>query len=94
MDTSVVPAPKPELSQTNDQFHHVQVRPADAFTEFRTPLAGDETLSVTETGCDIREGRVGPDEWVVESVLVPVDAVENGDSVTHRVQQVVDDVES
>ena len=36
METYAVPAPKPVLIQTNDRFYHVQVRPEDAFTEFRT----------------------------------------------------------
>jgi hypothetical protein len=82
------------LAQTNDQFHHVQVRPSDAFTEFRTPLAGDTTLTMRRDGCDIREGRVGPDEWVVESVLVPVDAVEDGDAAIDQARWIVDDLES
>jgi hypothetical protein len=94
MGTYAVPAPKPVLTQTNDRFHQVQVRPEEAFTEFRTPLAGDTTLSTLEPACDVREGRVGPDEWVVESVLIPVDAVEDGESATVRAWQIVDDLES
>lgn len=82
------------LIQTNGRFHHVQVRPEDAFTEFRTPLAGDATLTMLEPGCDVREGQVGPDEWVVESVLVPVDAFEDGEAAVTRARQVVDDLES
>jgi hypothetical protein len=70
------------------------VRPEDAFAKFRTPLAGDTTLSMSRDGDDVREGRVGPDEWVVESVLIPVDAVEDGESAVHRARQIVDDIES
>ena len=94
METYAVPAPKPVLIQTNDRFYHVQVRPEDAFTEFRTPLARDTTLPVLEPGCDVRAGRVGPDEWAVESVLIPVDTVDDGEPATIRARQIVDDLES
>jgi hypothetical protein len=94
MDTYAVPAPRPVLTQTTERFHHVQVRPEELFTEFRTPLAGDTTLSTLDSGCDVREGRIGPDEWVVESVLIPVEAVEDGKSTTRCTWQIVDHLES
>jgi hypothetical protein len=45
-------------------------------------------------GYDVREGRVGSDRWVVESVLVPVDVAVDGEAATRRAQQVVGEMES
>jgi hypothetical protein len=88
------PEAEPLLAQTNDRFYQVQVRPTDAFTEFQTPLAADATGASRQRGCDVREGRVGPGGWLVESVLVPVDAVDDGDAATDRTRRIVDDIES
>jgi hypothetical protein len=94
MASRPVPEANPAFVQTNDRFHHVQVRPSEAFVEFRTPLAGETTLSMRADGYDVREGRVGSDRWVVESVLVPVDVAVDGEAATRRAQQVVGEMES
>jgi hypothetical protein len=69
------PKANPEHVQTTDYYHHVRVRSSDAFAEFRTPLATDTESPLDGDGYDVRVGRVGPDRWLVESVLVPRAAV-------------------
>lgn len=94
MRKAVVPSADPVYIQTTERFHHVQIRPSDAFTEYRTPLAADTSLSAALSGCDIREGRVGPDQWAVESVLIPVDVASDGRVATRYARQILAEVES
>lgn len=88
-------APRPQVVQENEQFYHVRVRHEEEFTEFRTPIGTDDmpTSPVVE-GCDVREGRLGPDTWVVQSVLLPVDAADNRAEAEALVERIVDRLES
>lgn len=87
--------PQPEVIQTNDQFYHVRVRPKEEFTEFRTPLAAEETpKSIVAEGCDVREGRLGPDTWVVQSVLIPLEAADSRAEAETLAGRAVDRLES
>lgn len=64
-------------SRMRDVYHHVTIRPRADFAEFRTPFGSDGPPGIGPAGCDIREGRLGPDTWAVQSVLVPCDAVDS-----------------
>jgi hypothetical protein len=88
-------APRPEVIQTNDQFYHVRIRPKEEFTEFRTPLAAEETPEdFVAEGCDVREGRLGPDTWVVQSVLIPLEAADGREEAETLAGRAVDRLES
>ena len=61
--------------QTTDNYYHVRVRPKGAFEELRTTQASaDQATALIGAGADVREGRLDSGAWVVESVLVPLDA--------------------
>jgi len=88
-------APRPKVVQENEQFYHVRIRHEDEFTEFRTPIGTEAapTSPIVE-GCDVREGRLGPDTWVVQCVLLPVDAANGRAEAEMLAERVVDRLES
>ena len=91
------PEPRPELVQTTDHFYHVRVRPKGAFAELRTPPEVEEVArSVVGAGADVRVGELGPEtgRWVVESVLVPLPAAEDGPEAEALASALVRRVES
>jgi hypothetical protein len=94
MRTEPPPESNPEFVQTTDYYHHVRVRAKDVFSEFRTPQAATDTPSVDVDGCDVRMGRTGPDQWLVESVLVPVEAALDEEAAERHARRVVDHVEN
>jgi hypothetical protein len=85
----------PRGGRVNRRYHHIAIRPREEFTEFRTPLSSEDTpRSLVAEGCDVREGRLGPDTWVVESVLVPRDAVEDRSEAEALAERVVRELEA
>lgn len=87
--------PQPELAQTTEYYHHVRVRPKEAFEELRTTQgAADQATAVIGAGTDVREGRLGAETWAVESVLVPLDITEDGTEAEMLTQRLVDELES
>lgn len=90
-----VPAPRPGLIQRTDYYYHVGVRPTETFTALRTTQASaDQATVVVCPGADVREGRLGSGAWVVESVLVPLDAARDGREAEALVRRLVDRIES
>lgn len=93
MRTEHPPASTPEFVQTTAHYHHVRVRSRDAFSEFRTPLATETESSLAGDGYDVREGRAGPNRWLVESVLVPKSAVTDRAEAERDARRIVDHLE-
>lgn len=94
MSPKSVPDADIEYIQTTKHYHHVSVRPRAAFDEFRTPLAGEKSLSMDSPGYDVREGKTGPDEWMVESVLIPREYSAGGAEAEQLARDVVEDLDS
>ncbi len=87
--------PDIEAVQSSDHYYHVQVRSKELFSEFRTPLSESETpRSIGVEGTDVREGRMGTDTWLVESVLIPLDAVDDEDAARDLARRIVDAMET
>ncbi|MFC6838189.1 hypothetical protein [Halomarina ordinaria] len=87
--------PTVEGTERGDDYYHVRFRDPDEFDEIRTPdWAGNAAGSVVD-GSEVRTGREsGDDDWELQSVLVPVDAVDDEDEATARARDIVDDIES
>lgn len=65
--------PSPKTVERGDEFWHVRFREPDEFSEIRTPDWAAEAASSVVAGSEVRTGhRAGSDDWVVQSVLVPV----------------------
>lgn len=89
------PEPRPELVQTTDHFYHVRVRPREAFAGLRTPPEDTAPArAVVGAGCDVREGRLDDETWLVESVLVPRYAAEDGAEAEALTDELVERLES
>jgi hypothetical protein len=72
------PEPRVEHVQTTDYFYHVRIRPQEAFEELRTPIEAAETAwELIGEGCDVREGRLPSGTWLLESVLIPRERVDD-----------------
>ncbi len=97
MRTESPPESNPEFVQTTDYYHHIRVRAKDVFSEFRTPQAATTAPSidvdVDVDGGDVRVGRAGPDQWLVESVLVPVEAAADAEEAETHARRIVAHVE-
>ena len=89
------PEPRPELVQTTDHFYHVRVRPKESFAQLRTsPGDAEVARGVIGDGCDVRKGRLDAETWLVESVLVPLYAAEDGTEAESLTDDLVDRIES
>jgi hypothetical protein len=89
------PRQSPKSVERGQHHYYVEIRPESEFDELRTPLAAETTpRSLVGEGCDVREGRVGPDTWLVQSVLVPLDAADSAAAATVLAQRVVTERES
>jgi hypothetical protein len=90
---STVPDIDPTCTETQRGRYHVRLRPREAFTDFRAPLADERTASrAIAPGCDVREGRVDG-TWVVQSVFVPGDAAPDCESAVTLAVQIASAVE-
>lgn len=78
-----MPVPDVSSIETGEEYYHAEFRDPDGFSTIRTPdWAADAADSVLE-GSKVRTGKVEDgDEWLVESVLVPIDAVDEGDAAS------------
>lgn len=84
-----------ETVQAGEDYYHVRYRDPDTFDEIRTPDWADEASDSVVTGCEVRTGRVrGSDDWAVQSVLVPIDAVDSDDGARRAADDVVRKIES
>jgi hypothetical protein len=86
---------EPRGGRMNHRYHYITIRPREEFTEFRTPLSAEDTpRSLVTEGCDVREGRLGPGTWVVQSVLIPRDAVGDRSEAEALAERIVDEREA
>ena len=84
-----------ETVEEGDDYYHVRYRNPDAFDEIRTPdWARNPAESVCE-GSEVRTGHEsGEDDWEVQSVLIPVDAVADDDEAAEKAVGIVEKIES
>jgi len=77
--------------EQGEDYYHVRYRDPDQFDEIRTP---DWAASVVE-GAEVRTGdEHGTENWTVQSVLVPVAKVSDGDKATARADRTIEKLES
>jgi hypothetical protein len=83
-----------EATEEGDDYYHVRYQNPDEFDEIRTPdWARNPAESVCE-GSEVRTGHESDgDDWEVQSVLVPVDAVSDEKEAAESAQQIVEKIE-
>ena len=86
--------PSADDVEQSEDFYHVRFRDPDEFDSIRTPdWAKSPAESVVE-GSEVRTGhREGGDDWVVQSVLVPVSAVDDESEARDQATEIVSKIE-
>ena len=83
-----------ESVEEGDEYYHIRYANPDKFDEIRTPdWARDPAESVCE-GSEVRMGHESGDgdDWEVQSVLIPIDAVEDSDEAGEKAQEIVEKI--
>ena len=76
--------------ETTEEFFHVRYRDPDQFDQIRTPDWAANAASSVADGSEVRTGdRKGDEDWLVQSVLVPVDVAENEDDARELADEIV-----
>lgn len=78
-----------------DEYYHVRFRDPDDFDEIRTPDWAEKPASSVVQGSEVRTGdEEGNQDWVVQSVLIPLDAVADESEAAEAAQQIVEKINS
>ncbi|RXK50589.1 hypothetical protein [Halorientalis pallida] len=81
--------------ETTDDFVHVRYRDPDAFDAIRTPDWAAKAASSVAEGSEVRTGdREGDDDWLVQSVLVPVGVAANEANAREIAEEIVAKIEA
>ena len=83
-----------ETTEEGDDYYHVRYENPDEFDGIRMPdWARNPAESVCE-GSEVRTGHESDgDDWEVQSVLVPVDAVSDEKEAAEKAQRIVEKIE-
>jgi hypothetical protein len=81
--------------EASENYYHVRYRDPDGFEQIRTPDWAADAAGSVVAGAEVRTGdERGDDDWVVQSVLVPRDAVAGESEAREAAQRVVEKIES
>jgi hypothetical protein len=74
-----------------DEYYHVRYRDPDDFDEIRTPDWAERVADSVVEGGEVRTGdEQGNDDWTVQGVLVPLDAVGDADEAEETADRIVE----
>ena len=77
-----------ESVERDGEYYHARFRDPETFGEIRTPNWAKETAESVVPGSKARMGQ-NDDEWLVQSVLVPTDSVEDSDDASRKALEIV-----
>ena len=89
--------PPAEGSEEGDDYYHIRYRDPDEFDTIRTPDWAEQPAGSVVEGSEVRTGHQdddGDDEWKVQSVLVPIHAVDDENRAIERAQEIVSKIRS
>jgi len=75
--------------ERDEDHYHVRFRDADDFDELESPDWANELAEAELSGSDVRMGEDDTDEWLVQSVRVPVHLVDDDGDASRKALQVV-----
>ncbi|WP_123533553.1 hypothetical protein [Halosimplex salinum] len=88
-------APSIQDVEQTENYYHVRYRDPDDFDEIRTPDWAENVAGSVVDGAEVRTGdEHGNENWTVQSVLVPVEAVAGDAEARDTADQIVDKMES
>ncbi|UPM42734.1 hypothetical protein [Halocatena salina] len=86
--------PSPEMVEESDNYYHVRYNDPDQFDTIRTPDWAANAAESVSQGSEVRTGQTADsDDWLVESVLIPTEGVDE-DGAKEQAQQIVEKLES
>lgn len=80
-----------EAVEESDDYYHVRFSDPDEFEEIRTPDWADDPAGSVVPGSEVRMGR-SDDDWLVQSVLIPLDGVEDSDDASRRALEIASEI--
>jgi hypothetical protein len=84
-----------ETVEEGDDYYHVRYRGPDGFDEIRTPDWAENPAGAVCEGSEVRTGHESDGgDWEFQSVLIPIDAVSDGDEAAQKAQQIVEKIEN
>ena len=79
-----------ETVEQGDEYYHVRFRDPDSFEEIRTPDWANNPARSVVPESRVRMGQNDDDdEWLVQSVLVPIDGVDDRDDASRKALEIV-----
>lgn len=75
------------MVEEGDDYYHVRFSDPDEFEEIRTPDWANDPAGSVVSGSEVRMGQ-DDDDWIVQSVLIPLDAVESEDDASRRALEI------
>jgi hypothetical protein len=76
--------------ETAEDFFHVRYRDPDEFDAIRTPDWAANAARYVADGSEVRTGdRTGDEDWLVQSVLGPVDVASDADEARELADEIV-----
>lgn len=79
----------------SENYYHVRYRDPDEFDEIRTPDWAENVANSVVEGSEVRTGdEHGNEDWTIQSVLVPVDAVVDEAEARDTADEILDKMES
>ncbi|MFC5970944.1 hypothetical protein ACFPYI_06320 [Halomarina salina] len=90
----MVETPSVDDVERTEEFYHVRFRDPDEFDEIRTPDWARSPAESVVQGSEVRTGhREGGDDWVVQSVLLPTDAVDDEAEARDRATEITSKID-
>ncbi|WP_336001475.1 hypothetical protein [Halorientalis halophila] len=89
-------AQTPEISdvESGEDYFHVRYRDPDEFDEIRTPDWAETPAESVAEDSEVRTGdRQGDEDWLVQSVLIPIDVADGEDDARDLADEIVEKIE-
>ena len=74
--------------EEGDEYYHVRFRDPDTFKEIRTPDWANNPARSVVPESTVRMGQ-NDDEWLVQSVLIPTDGVDDSEDASRKALEIV-----
>lgn len=75
--------------ERDGRYYDVRFRDPETFRALRSPASANRTARSVVPESKVRMGQTDDDEWLVQSVLVPIDAVEDDEDASRKALQIV-----
>jgi hypothetical protein len=78
--------------ERDDEHYHVKFRDPDTFREIRTPNWASNPARAVVPESKVRMGQNDDNEWLVQSVLIPISGVDDTDDASRKALIIVTEI--